>query len=94
MVFQGFIFIFLLVEYLDILDIMITGFRYKSTTFTCSQELVTLSSDPLLKSPEISNAGRHLTAAEFHSALQGTGKCFFFLLIIYNMIRLFFCLIC
>ncbi|KAK7817193.1 rhodanese-like domain-containing protein 6 [Quercus suber] len=45
----------------------------KSTTFPYSQELVTLSSDPLLKSPEISNAGRHLSAAEFHSALQGTG---------------------
>ncbi|KAK4586860.1 hypothetical protein RGQ29_023862 [Quercus rubra] len=37
------------------------------------EELVTLSSDPLLKSPEISNAGRHLSAAEFHSTLQGTG---------------------
>ena len=55
---------------------MILGFQY-NPTFPYSQELVTLSSDPLLKSPEISNAGRHLSAAEFHSALQGTGKCFF-----------------
>ena len=70
---------------------MIMGCQYKSTTFPCSQELVTLSSDPLLKSPEISNAGRHLSAAEFHSTLQGTGKCFFFFLLIrYNMIRLIF----
>ncbi|KAM4118931.1 hypothetical protein ACJW30_03G020400 [Castanea mollissima] len=43
------------------------------TSLSIRIELVTLSSDPLLKSPEISNAGRHLTAAEFHSALQGTG---------------------
>ncbi|KAL0454628.1 UNVERIFIED_CONTAM: Rhodanese-like domain-containing protein 6 [Sesamum latifolium] len=38
-------------------------------------ELVTLSSHPLLKSPEISDAGRHLSAAEFHSVLQSAGKC-------------------
>ncbi|XP_057493087.1 rhodanese-like domain-containing protein 6 isoform X3 [Actinidia eriantha] len=33
------------------------------------KELVTFSSHPLLKSPEVSNAGRHLSAAEFHSVL-------------------------
>lgn len=38
------------------------------------QELVTLSSQPLLKSPQISNAGTHLSAVEFHSALQSAGK--------------------
>ncbi|XP_057811549.1 rhodanese-like domain-containing protein 6 [Salvia miltiorrhiza] len=38
-----------------------------------AKELVTLSSHPLLKSPEISNAGRHLSAAEFHSVLQNAG---------------------
>ncbi|KAF3957094.1 hypothetical protein CMV_017856 [Castanea mollissima] len=46
---------------------------FTSLSIRIVKELVTLSSDPLLKSPEISNAGRHLTAAEFHSALQGTG---------------------
>ncbi|XP_059440033.1 rhodanese-like domain-containing protein 6 isoform X2 [Corylus avellana] len=38
------------------------------------KELVTLSSHPLLKSPEISNAGIHLSAVEFHSALQSAGQ--------------------
>ncbi|XP_062143267.1 rhodanese-like domain-containing protein 6 [Alnus glutinosa] len=38
------------------------------------KELVTLNSDPLLKSPEISNAGIHLSAVEFHSALQTAGQ--------------------
>ncbi|XP_057969986.1 rhodanese-like domain-containing protein 6 isoform X2 [Malania oleifera] len=37
------------------------------------KELVTFSSHPLLKSPEISNAGRHLSATEFHSVLQSAG---------------------
>ncbi|XP_030959772.1 rhodanese-like domain-containing protein 6 [Quercus lobata] len=46
---------------------------FTSLSIRIVKELVTLSSDPLLKSPEISNAGRHLSAAEFHSALQGTG---------------------
>ena len=57
---------------------MITCFLYESITLPCFQELVTLSSEPLLKSPEISNAGIHLSAAEFHSTLQSAGKCFFF----------------
>ncbi|KAI3810315.1 hypothetical protein L1987_19927 [Smallanthus sonchifolius] len=34
------------------------------------KELVTFSSHPLLKPPEISNAGQHLSAIEFHSLLQ------------------------
>lgn len=38
------------------------------------KELVTFSSHPLLKPPEISNAGKHLSAAEFHSVLQSAGK--------------------
>lgn len=38
------------------------------------QELVTFSPHPLLKSPEISNAGTHLSAVEFHSVLQSAGK--------------------
>lgn len=38
------------------------------------KELVTFRSDPSLKSPEISHAGRHLSAAEFHSILQDAGK--------------------
>nr|GEY84062.1 hypothetical protein [Tanacetum cinerariifolium] len=38
------------------------------------KELVTFSSHPLLKPPEISNAGKHLSAAEFHSILQSAGN--------------------
>ncbi|XP_020242439.1 rhodanese-like domain-containing protein 6 isoform X1 [Asparagus officinalis] len=34
------------------------------------KELVTFRSDPLLKPPEISHAGKHLSATEFHSVLQ------------------------
>jgi hypothetical protein len=49
-------------------------------TLPCYQELVTLSSHPLLKSPEISNAGIHLSAVEFHSALQSAGIFFPFII--------------
>ncbi|XP_050383340.1 rhodanese-like domain-containing protein 6 isoform X2 [Argentina anserina] len=47
--------------------------------FTCLsirivKELVTLSCNPLIKSPEISHAGKHLSAAEFHSVLQKAGQ--------------------
>ncbi|KAJ6816580.1 rhodanese-like domain-containing protein 6 isoform X2 [Iris pallida] len=38
------------------------------------KELVTFRSDPLQKLPEISHAGRHLSAAEFHYILQDAGK--------------------
>lgn len=41
--------------------------RWFSSSF---QELVTLSSNPSLKLPEISNVGRHLSAMDFHSFLQ------------------------
>jgi len=50
----------------------------KECGFTCLsirivKELVTLTSNPLLKSPSIVNAGRHLSATEFHSVLQSAG---------------------
>ncbi|KAG8363929.1 hypothetical protein BUALT_Bualt19G0073500 [Buddleja alternifolia] len=48
---------------------------FTSLSIRIVKELVTLNSQPLLKSPEISNAGRHLSAAEFHSVLQDAGKC-------------------
>ncbi|XP_042046123.1 rhodanese-like domain-containing protein 6 isoform X1 [Salvia splendens] len=48
---------------------------FTSLSIRIVKELVTLSSHPLLKSPEISNAGRHLSAAEFHSVLQNAGNC-------------------
>lgn len=38
------------------------------------QELVTFKSNPLVKSPNISSAGKHLSATEFHSVLQSAGK--------------------
>ncbi|KAL6560628.1 hypothetical protein OROGR_004187 [Orobanche gracilis] len=47
---------------------------FTSLSIRIVKELVTLSSHPLLKSPEISNAGSHLSAAEFHSVLQNAGK--------------------
>ena len=48
-------------------------------TFECYyQELVTLHSDPLLKPPEISDAGRHLSAVEFHSVLEKAGWLLFY----------------
>lgn len=34
---------------------------------------MTFSSHPLLKSPEISSAGKHLSAVEFHSVLERAG---------------------
>ncbi|KAH6761450.1 rhodanese-like domain protein [Perilla frutescens var. hirtella] len=48
---------------------------FTSLSIRIVKELVTLTSHPLLKSPEISNAGRHLSAAEFHSVIQNAGKC-------------------
>lgn len=47
---------------------------FTSLSVRIVKELVTLSSHPLLKQPEISNAGRHLSAAEFHSVLQNAAK--------------------
>ncbi|XP_026397783.1 rhodanese-like domain-containing protein 6 [Papaver somniferum] len=46
----------------------------KLCVLAVSKELVTFSSQPLLESPAISNAGRHLSAAEFHSVLHGAGN--------------------
>jgi len=42
--------------------------------FWCGWELVTFSPCPLAKAPDVSNAGRHLSAAEFHSVLQNAGE--------------------
>ncbi|CAL0320931.1 unnamed protein product [Lupinus luteus] len=47
---------------------------FTSLSIRIVKELVTLSSRPLLKSPEISNAGKHLSAAEFHSSLHKVDK--------------------
>jgi len=45
--------------------------------FWCGWELVTFSPCPLAKAPDVSNAGRHLSAAEFHSVLQNAGELWF-----------------
>ncbi|KAJ7977847.1 Rhodanese-like domain-containing protein 6 [Quillaja saponaria] len=47
---------------------------FTSLSIRIVKELVTLASHPLLKSPQISNAGPHLSAIEFHSFLQSAGK--------------------
>ncbi|KAL6278474.1 hypothetical protein ACE6H2_022075 [Prunus campanulata] len=47
---------------------------FTSLSIRIVKELVTLSSNPLLKSPEFSDAGKHLSADEFHSMLQRAGK--------------------
>ncbi|XWS58078.1 hypothetical protein CRYUN_Cryun08bG0004200 [Craigia yunnanensis] len=44
--------------------------KMKDKAKAFAKELVTFSSHPLLKAPEVSNAGRHLSASEFHSVLQ------------------------
>ncbi|XP_042487573.1 rhodanese-like domain-containing protein 6 isoform X2 [Macadamia integrifolia] len=43
---------------------------FTSLSIRVVKELVTFSSHPLLKSPHISNAGKHLSAVGFHSVLQ------------------------
>ncbi|XP_043724199.1 rhodanese-like domain-containing protein 6 isoform X2 [Telopea speciosissima] len=43
---------------------------FTSLSIRVVKELVTFSSHPLLKSPAISNAGKHLSAVRFHSVLQ------------------------
>lgn len=43
---------------------------FTSLNIRVVKELVTFRSDPLSKSPEISNAGSHLSATEFHSVLH------------------------
>ncbi|XWS42313.1 hypothetical protein CRYUN_Cryun16bG0003700 [Craigia yunnanensis] len=47
---------------------------FTSLSIRVVKELVTFSSHPLLKAPEVSNAGRHLSAFEFHSVLQSAGQ--------------------
>ncbi|XAR52714.1 hypothetical protein NMG60_11020920 [Bertholletia excelsa] len=47
---------------------------FTSLSIRVVKELVTFSSHPLLKSPDVSKAGRHLSAAEFHSVLENVGK--------------------
>ncbi|MCL7036798.1 hypothetical protein MKW94_023602 [Papaver nudicaule] len=47
---------------------------FTSLSVRVVKELVTFSSQPLLESPAISNAGRHLSAAEFHSVLHSAGN--------------------
>ncbi|CAN8294674.1 unnamed protein product [Cochlearia groenlandica] len=43
---------------------------FTSLSIRVVEELVTFSHCPLLKSPDVSKAGKHLSAAEFHSVLQ------------------------
>lgn len=47
---------------------------FTSLSIRIVKELVTFSSHPLLNPPDVSNAGRHLSAVEFHSILQSTGQ--------------------
>ncbi|XP_030547001.1 rhodanese-like domain-containing protein 6 isoform X1 [Rhodamnia argentea] len=47
---------------------------FTSLSVRVVEELVTFSSQPLVRSPDISFAGRHLSALEFHSVLQSAGK--------------------
>ncbi|XP_057834344.2 rhodanese-like domain-containing protein 6 isoform X2 [Cryptomeria japonica] len=44
-----------------------------STMERCRMEVVSLVAHPLVRSPSISNAGKHLSAIEFHSILQMAG---------------------
>eukprot|EP00257_Ricinus_communis_P012992 XP_015570326.1 rhodanese-like domain-containing protein 6 isoform X2 [Ricinus communis] len=47
---------------------------FTSLSIRIVKELVTFSSYPLLKQPDVSNAGKHLSAFEFHSALKSAGQ--------------------
>ncbi|KAJ6737771.1 THIOSULFATE SULFURTRANSFERASE/RHODANESE-LIKE DOMAIN-CONTAINING PROTEIN 2 [Salix viminalis] len=47
---------------------------FTSLSIRIVKELVTFTPYPLVKAPDVSNAGRHLSAVEFHSALQSAGK--------------------
>lgn len=47
---------------------------FTSLSIRIVKELVTLSSNPLVKTPSISDAGRHLSALQFHSVLQSSGE--------------------
>ncbi|CAL9048906.1 rhodanese-like domain-containing protein 6 isoform X1 [Musa acuminata AAA Group] len=47
---------------------------FTSLSIRVVKELVTFRSDPLLDSPKVCNAGRHLSAVEFHSVLHDAGN--------------------
>ncbi|KNA15046.1 hypothetical protein SOVF_101800 isoform B [Spinacia oleracea] len=47
---------------------------FTSLSIRIVKELVTLSSNPLVKTPSISEAGRHLSALQFHSVLKNSGE--------------------
>ncbi|CAN1821403.1 Rhodanese-like domain-containing protein 6 [Linum perenne] len=47
---------------------------FTSLSIRIVKELVTFSSSPLLNPPDISNAGTHLSASEFHSLLHSANK--------------------
>lgn len=47
---------------------------FTSLSIRIVDELVTLSSHPLSKAPDVSNAGRHLSALDFHSSLHNASK--------------------
>ncbi|KAG0503305.1 hypothetical protein HPP92_003377 [Vanilla planifolia] len=47
---------------------------FNSLSVRAVKELVTFRSDSMLKSPKILNAGRHLSATEFHHILQEAGN--------------------
>lgn len=47
---------------------------FTSLSVRVVKELVTFTSNPLLKLPTVTNAGRHLSAIEFHSVLQNAGN--------------------
>ncbi|PON69636.1 Serine hydrolase FSH [Parasponia andersonii] len=47
---------------------------FTSLSIRIVKDLVTLHSNPMLKPPEISDAGKHLSALEFHSLLQNAGQ--------------------
>lgn len=46
--------------------------------------MVTFGSHPLSKPPEISNVGKHLSAVEFHSAIQNGGELSFCVLKLFS----------
>ncbi|KAG9457766.1 hypothetical protein H6P81_002274 [Aristolochia fimbriata] len=48
---------------------------FTSLSVRVVKELVTFSPNPLLQSPAVSNAGKHLSATQFHSVLQSAGSC-------------------
>ncbi|KAL9318720.1 hypothetical protein ACSQ67_015237 [Phaseolus vulgaris] len=47
---------------------------FTSLSIRIVDELVTLSSHPLSKAPDVSNAGRHLSALDFHSSLHNANN--------------------